>query len=660
MVKDPTTQKYFRFLPTQAAGIRLLDGTRAPEDVAAAMAEQGVAISAGAVEAFVRTLSRMHLLEHDLAERMDYQLERLRTERRRRRSLFRGEWLRMRWAFGDANGFFDRIIPYVQWCFTRGFVIASVALFATYAWILTTRWGAFSAAVSSTYAPAALTVGGVGILVVTLVTLTLLHELGHGFACKYFGGEVHELGFMILYFSPAFYCNVNDAWSFPELRSRLWVTAAGAWVELLCTALAAITWIVARPETLLAHFALAAMLIGGFMTIVTNGNPLMPLDGYFALSDYLEVPNLRHRAAGYLTWWFRRHLLRIDMPEPDVAPNERRLFLWYGVLSLLYGSLFISWIALKLLGFATATIGLLGGLLVVLVIVALLRTRLLSVWRAVVLAVRAQTGGARWRRWRRRGPLILLAAVAMSAVIPWDLKSGGGFRVAAVRSQAVAAADSGVVSEIFANTGASIAAGAPLLRILNLDALRTLATETRSVDSLTILEQKARAGHGAGPDAQLSAERLAAEAGVAATRGRVAQQLVRARINGVVATEHPEWLLGRRVGPGDTLLVVYDPSALEARITLAAAGSSRIEPGQRVRLIAYQALDAPIDAVVTSVGSSSSTQRFGAIEARVTLPPGTVLRVGATGEAKVWWRHSTLLGALWWAVRSRIQGGLLL
>ena len=78
-------------------------------------------------------------------------------------------------------------------------------------------------------------------LVVVFVSI-LIHELGHGFTCKHFGGEVHELGFMLIYLQPAFYCDVSDAWSFPEKRARLWVTAAGSWIQLVVASLAAIVW----------------------------------------------------------------------------------------------------------------------------------------------------------------------------------------------------------------------------------------------------------------------------------------------------------------------------------------------------------------------------------------------------------------------------------
>lgn len=660
VLKDPRTQKYYRFRPAEADVIRSFDGSRTIEEIVEAFTEQGLAMTVGAVEGFARTLSRMGLLQRTLVERTRHQLERLRTERRHQRSLFRGEWLRMRWGFGNANGFFDRWMPALRWCFTRPFVLASVGLFLAYAWVLLTEWQAFQAGVAATFAPAVLTLGGVGILVSTVLILTLIHELGHGFACKYFGGQVHELGFMLLYFSPSFYCNVNDAWSFTSLRARLWVTAAGGWIELVVSALAALVWMVARPDTLISDYALAAMLVGGFMTVVTNGNPLMPLDGYFALADYLEMPNLRHRASAYLTWWFRRHLLRLDVPEPDVAPSERRLLLTYGALALAFGIAFITWMAVLVIGWATHLAGVLGGALVVLAIVAALWSKLVRFWRGTLLAIRAQVGGATWRRRRRWAGTALVGLVAVAALLPWNLQSSGEFVVAPMRALAVVAPDSGLVAEVYPETGDVVGAGTPVVRMLDLDLMRSLARGRRASDSLLVLGQMAQARAMAGMEVLLDAERRAADADAARTRSRLAQGVLRARLDGTIVTLRPEQAIGTWVGPGDTLLMVADLASLEARIALRNTGSTRIEPGRRVRLVSHQAADAPLEGVVREVASAGDRAGQGAIEVRMTLPEGSRLRAGATGLASVQWGRSTVLGALWWSVRSRIRSDLLL
>ena len=86
------------------------------------------------------------------------------------------------------------------------------------------------------------------------------------------------MGAMLMYFEPAFFCNVNDAWTFPELRARLWVTAAGSWIQMIVASFAAMVWWAASPETLISQVALAAAIIGGFTTVLLNANPLVPLD----------------------------------------------------------------------------------------------------------------------------------------------------------------------------------------------------------------------------------------------------------------------------------------------------------------------------------------------------------------------------------------------
>ena len=240
VVKDPAAQKYFRFGKTEISVMRLFDGHRTPREIAAALAAEGLRVSTEVVERFARKLGGAGFLERTLGEKSILQLERLRAERRKRHRapLFRGELLRMRWSFGDPDALLDRVLPSIRWMFTPGFVAASVVVFAAYVILLAANWDAFGAALSATYAPRNLTLATAAIFWLTAGVVILIHELGHGVACKYFGGEVRELGFMILYFQPAFYCNVNDAWSFTERRARLWVTAAGSWIEFIVTALA--------------------------------------------------------------------------------------------------------------------------------------------------------------------------------------------------------------------------------------------------------------------------------------------------------------------------------------------------------------------------------------------------------------------------------------
>src|SRR2546429_1157203 len=232
VVKDLTAQRYFRFGAPEVRVMRAFDGRQTLREIAASLATQGMRVSGDAIEQFARKLTSAGFLERTLEERTTLDLERLRAERRQRRrwALFRGELLRMRWSFGDPDALLTRVLPAIRWMFTPAFVALSVVLFAVYAIVLGQRLPEYAAALRSTYALSALSLGHIVVFLVSGLAVILIHELGHAFTCKYFGGEVHELGFMLLYFQPAFYCNVSDAWSFPDRRARLWVTAGGSWI----------------------------------------------------------------------------------------------------------------------------------------------------------------------------------------------------------------------------------------------------------------------------------------------------------------------------------------------------------------------------------------------------------------------------------------------
>src|SRR3954447_17642293 len=313
IVKDPESRKYYRFRPVEIRVMQALDGQHTSAAAAAQLRADGLAVSAAAVEKFAAKLTTMGLCQRTLAERSVLLMERLRAERRRRLSprVFQGDLFRIRWSAGDPDELLNRWLPRLRFFFSRTFLILSVALFLVYFLIVGLRWPEFSSALADLYTFRV----GLNDLVVLWVTGTaiiVVHELGHGFTCKYFGGEVHEIGAMLIYFEPAFFCNVNDAWTFPELRARLWVTAAGSWIQLVLASLGAVVWWAAAPGTLASEIALAAVLIGGITTVFMNANPLIPLDGYYAASDYREVPNLRQRAFAHLTWFVKTRVFRVE------------------------------------------------------------------------------------------------------------------------------------------------------------------------------------------------------------------------------------------------------------------------------------------------------------------------------------------------------------
>ena len=662
VVKDPTAQKYLRFGAAEVRVLRAFDGQHTPEEIAADLAEEGMRVSAQAVESFARTMTAAGFLERALEERTTLQMERLRAERheRRRPALFRGELLRMRWSFGDPDALLARSLPYVEWMFTRTFVLVSVAAFLVYSTLLGFRWGEFKGALAATYSLHTITLTNVVVLWVTAGVVILIHELGHAYACKHFGGEVRELGFMLIYFQPAFYCNVSDAWSFPERSARLWVTAAGGWIQLIVASAAAIVWWVAAPDTLVANVAVAAMLIGGASTLLTNANPLLPLDGYFAFTDWMEIPNLRLRAFAHFRWWMRQKLLRLDVPEPPATPRERRVFLIYGAIATVYMTTVLGFIVVLVVGWSRQAFGVAGAVVTSVALAVLMRGRIIGWWRGLVLAVRGQRDTL--RPMRRPAQIAAVLVVLVLLFVPWTLTSPGDFVVGAVGARVVSSPERGVVSQTFVREGMRVEAGAPLLRLVNYDLERGILAATRSVDSLALGESVARSAGHSGEASRLSAERGEAEARLAGLERRAVALVLRASSAGIVTTPHAEELVGRLVAVSDTLLTLAAIDSVEVRIALAGAGATRVQPGQVVHAISFAEPGAPWTARVGEVSTAglATGAGHGTVEARVRRAADDAWRPGTRGEASVELRRSNVLGALWWNARQLVRADLLL
>jgi putative peptide zinc metalloprotease protein len=155
-------------------------------------------------------------------------------------------------------------------------------------------------------------------------------------ACKHFGGEVHEMGFMLLVFSPCLYCDVSDAWRFPSRWQRIAVSAAGILVELALASAATIVWWYARPG-LVQLVALNIMVICTVNTLLINGNPLMRYDGYYILSDLMETPNLWQRSReAFKHFWSDWLLGQPAEDDPLIPAGKRPLLAAYAMCSKIY------------------------------------------------------------------------------------------------------------------------------------------------------------------------------------------------------------------------------------------------------------------------------------------------------------------------------------
>jgi putative peptide zinc metalloprotease protein len=232
----------------------------------------------------------------------------------------------------------DRLLTWLDgkfgWVFTSQFVIASTILMILVVFGLLIRGDEFSNYVAYTYS-----VYGLGAILFFTLTITALHEFAHGLACKHFGGDVKEMGvLMVFYVMPAFYCNVSDIYRLGRKRERLWVIAAGIYWQLLVSAAAALVWLLATPFTVLADFAFLVFL-GGTFNVLINCNPLIKLDGYYALSQMLGVQNLQSFSNAYVQSLFSK--LSGSPSSREVKRDRPGLYISYWLGSIIYSLLLI-------------------------------------------------------------------------------------------------------------------------------------------------------------------------------------------------------------------------------------------------------------------------------------------------------------------------------
>lgn len=173
----------------------------------------------------------------------------------------------------------------------------------------------------------------------TMAIVKIFHEFGHGLSCKRYGGECHEMGFMFLVFTPCLYCNVSDSWMLPNKWHRVFIGAAGMYVELILASIATYMWWFSEPG-MLNFLCLSVMFICSVSTVVFNGNPLLRFDGYYILMDILEIPNLRQKATEVLKRWFQQYCLGLELQENPFLPHKRQI--WFAAYTV--GSVIYRWV----------------------------------------------------------------------------------------------------------------------------------------------------------------------------------------------------------------------------------------------------------------------------------------------------------------------------
>jgi multidrug resistance efflux pump len=448
VLKQPGTRRFFRLREAEYAVARRLDGETPLEGVADQVAsELGVEPAADVVAAFVEQLRKGGLLEGPGgAPAADA-----------RRPLIQGDLLWLRFRAFDPDRLLDRLVRTVRFGFTPAFLISGVALIAwAFATVLVHR-EELQSDLAQLWDVRMLLLAWVAV-----ITVTTLHEFAHGLTCKHFGGHVHEMGFLLIYLQPAFFCNISDAWLFPEKSKRMWVAFAGSFFETILWALATLVWRLTERDTWASHAALVVVATSG-IKLFLNMNPLIKLDGYYLLSDWLDIPNLRQRSFQYVGHGIRRMLgAGAARAAPDLAPRERRALLAYGLLATTFSCWLLSAVLVRFAAYFTDRWRGWGVVL----------------WAGLLVGVVGNVTGKRLFRWpaalspashRGRALLACGAIVLFLYLVPLELRVGGELGVAPARNTDIRAQVAGIIDAVYVDEGQKVAAGDTLARLIDRD-----------------------------------------------------------------------------------------------------------------------------------------------------------------------------------------------
>ena len=464
VIKDPVNGRFFRLREAEHFIAQQLDGTATVEEVSRRVEERfGGGISKEKLTGFIERLHGLGLLTDGRETGLS------RRPRRVGGDLF---YLRLR-AF-DPDRFFARVIGQIQFFFTPAFVVFSASLITFALGLTVGNWAEIRREFVGLFQIESLLLAWV----ISLCVLTL-HEFAHGLTCKYFGGEVHELGFLLIYLQPAFYCNVSDAWLFADRAKRLWVTFAGAYFEMFLWALSTVIWRLTDPATTINHLALVVTATSAIRSLF-NLNPLIKLDGYYLLSDWLEIPNLRQRAFQYLGGRISRPWAALTGRLQKVSGRERRIYLIYGLLAGTYTFWILSLIIVSVGSYLTARYQGWGAVFFAVLLTGLFRSPIRRSFVRMRAACNEAAGKLRVLKKLAKLLLLLGGVGTLLYFCPMELKVSGDFTILPLRNAEVRAEVEGFIEDITLDESQSVAQGGVVARLTERDVraeLRKLAAE---------------------------------------------------------------------------------------------------------------------------------------------------------------------------------------
>lgn len=673
VVKNPISLTYFRLGRAHFLAAQLFDGRTPLRPIAEELARRDAYWRALPIDQAVEELSALGLQLSNtgvLQSTGRFALNRLTSIDSRKKLRFEaviGSILYIKKSLIDPDRLLTWMNRFFRWMFTRAYVWTFVtAMVITLAALC---WRSEELAVHSANF---FTLQNLFLTWVVFIFVKTFHEFGHGLTCKHFGGEVHEMGVMFIMFTPYLYCNVSDSWLLPDKQKRILVTAAGIFVEMTIAIGAAWVWMVTAPG-LLHQISFNIIFMCSVSTILFNANPLMKFDGYYMLSDALEVPNLKQKSSAAATTWAQRYLLGLrHTGVPQFFSYELGpVFGFYAVASYLYGWIVLYRISSHMFDMlAPYGLDFLSHSYVYLYLFTALA---LPCFRLMQTTYRNPvTRAAASRRFLQIG--VGLAALLLAAwFLPWQdsVKRGVVLEQAAVET--VTTRTPGFLREVYVRGGETVRAGQPLARVENLE-LKAEADDLANEVATYEVQRRAALSSPTDESRQMATGYAhlieQAKAQLELRRWQLDECILRAPHDGVVREQDLQNLVGQFFLRGRPLCEVGNRGEYRAIISLGESEARRVSVGQRtaVRLRALSGQtfvgtvrSAPIASLskLSSSGSANLTggdvptqvNREGQFEPSVTYyeaemiirdPDGDHLRSGLTGMARIQTGRTTL------------------
>ena len=322
VVKEPLGQKYYQFPPHVHYILKQLDGSKTIEQLIEGFHREYAPKRITRPE-LQQLLTRFHkdgLVISDVSGQGTELLSRGRKNLAMERLTSMTNILAIRYRGFDPERILNWLDRWVWWLFTPTAIVVVMVLALIALTSVMINFAEFQARLpgfDQFFDPRRWLMFA-GVLAVT----KMLHEFGHGLSCKRLGGECHEIGFMLLVLTPCLYCNVSDSWRLPNKWHRAAIGAAGMYVEVFLATLATFVWWYVEPGWI-QDLCLQVMLVSSISTILFNGNPLLRFDGYYILSDLLEIPNLNQKSTTALTTMLGRNWLGLEIPDDQLMPSNR-------------------------------------------------------------------------------------------------------------------------------------------------------------------------------------------------------------------------------------------------------------------------------------------------------------------------------------------------